>query len=110
MDLGNGGKEHQVKALPVSGASGGIPDDGGGDSNDERSKSSEGCSSDIGSLDEHIVDPFALLEMWENIDHVDNKVDTVNARVGALNSKLDLVLKPIFEVQDVTPSLQEREQ
>lgn len=54
-------------------------DDGGDESDDERSKSSKESSSSIGSWDENIADPFALLEIHEKIKNVDAKVDTVNA-------------------------------
>lgn len=81
-----------------------------GGSDDGDGELVEGSSSDTGSSEELIVDPFSLMEMWDKVESVDAKVDIVNAQFGMLHSKTDLVLQSIFEIKAATPSLQIREQ
>lgn len=105
MDMGGDGNNDQPKAPTAGGASGGNPCDSGDDSDDETCKSGEESGSDTGSSDELIVDPFVLQEMHEKIDHVDAKVKNVNAQVRAMESKLDLILRSIYDVKSSNPSI-----
>ncbi|CAI9296547.1 unnamed protein product [Lactuca saligna] len=68
---------------------------------DHKSKTS---TSDTGSSDENIVDPFALLELRDNVAIAYSEVGKVTQQVAGLKSKLDLVLKSMSEIKDVTPS------
>lgn len=48
--------------------------------------------------------------MREKVDSVDAKVEIVNAQVGAMDSKLDFIIKSIFDVTYASPSIQNQEQ
>ncbi|CAI9290524.1 unnamed protein product [Lactuca saligna] len=99
MDLGEGGEDNQEKSSTVGSVSGASPDNDCDDSNNEQNKLRENFGSDIGSLDENNVVPFMLLKMRDKIERVDNKVESANVQVGAMNSKLDLIIKSIFGCQ-----------
>lgn len=60
-------------------------------------RNSESSSSNIGSLDETIVDPFTLLELQDNVEKVNSKVDTITYNVSLLDSKLYIVMKSLFQ-------------
>lgn len=55
------------------------------------------------SSDENMVDPFALLELRDNVEKLDSKVDIVSSKVASLNSKLDLVIKLLSKNKAVAP-------
>lgn len=97
MDLGGGEEGDHKKPNPTG------DDDGGNDNDNDRSQLSEESSLDTGSLNENIEEPLALLDMCNRVEKVDAKIDYVNAQVGSLNLKLDLVLKIYFQSQDCHP-------
>ncbi|CAI9261638.1 unnamed protein product [Lactuca saligna] len=84
------------------------------DANDNDTNSE--CSTlDIGYLDENFADPFALLELRDSIVSSASKVDSpdkqvanldsiIYQKVTSLNSKLELILKYLFEIKYVAPS------
>lgn len=78
------------------------------DDNDDEINSAEQSSSDTGSSNENIAEPFTLLEMCDQIFRVDSKIENVNAQVEALDWKLDHFLKYISKVKTIIPSIQER--
>lgn len=59
--------------------------------------------SDTGSSHEQVVDPFALLELYDNVDKVNSKVNNVNTKVKSLEFKIDLVTKSLSEIKSATP-------
>lgn len=67
---------------------------------DQDSKSS---TSDTGSSDENIVDPFALLKLWDNVATVNSRIDKVIKDVSGIESKLDLALKSLSEIKANAP-------
>lgn len=79
------------------------------DNSGDVKNSIEKSISDAGSSDENLADPFTQLDLCDQIVRVDSKINNVNTPVRALDMKLDKVMKSIFEVKTVTPSMQERE-
>lgn len=77
--------------------------------NDMDAEHKEDPSSDIGSSYELIGDHFSIHEMKEKVDEFDTKNECVNAKVGPLDTKMDLVLKSISKIKFATPSIQDRE-
>lgn len=78
-------------------------------------KKSESSTSDIGSSDENISNPFALLELWDNVAASVSKVDSLDKTIAQLDSKIDqkvtnleskleLIFKSLSEIKDVGPS------
>lgn len=75
---------------------------------------SKSSTSDIRSTIENIADPFALLELWLNTTSENSKFDKFDQKVVNLDTKLDhkfagvdskheLILKSLYEIQDVAP-------
>lgn len=73
---------------------------------DHKSKSS---TLDTRSSDENTTDPFALLELRDNVATENSTVDKVTQQVADLESKLVLVLKSLSEIKDSTSSKLHRE-
>ncbi|CAI9280982.1 unnamed protein product [Lactuca saligna] len=73
------------------------------ESNDDDDKKFEGSSSNTGSSDEQIADPFSILELRDSVDKFNSIVGTVNAKVGSLVSKIDLVIKSLSKIKVVVP-------
>ncbi|CAI9287945.1 unnamed protein product [Lactuca saligna] len=69
---------------------------------------SESSTLDTRSSDENIVELFALLELRDNFAIANSKVDKVIQQVAGLDTKLDLVIKSLFEIKAVVPSEHDR--
>ncbi|CAI9303866.1 unnamed protein product [Lactuca saligna] len=78
------------------------------DNDEDGDKRSESSSSDTRSSDEQVVYPFALLELQADAENFNSKVDNVNTYFESLDSKIDLVLKPLSEIKVATPLEHER--
>ncbi|CAI9299784.1 unnamed protein product [Lactuca saligna] len=78
-----------MKAPTNGGAGGGNIDV----SSDEPSTLGEGSNYDIGSSNENIVDPFALLEMQYQIECVDAKFTLLTLRIAEIKEPMLLALK-----------------
>ena len=59
---------------------------------------------DSTSFHQNIVDPFALLQLRDNVEKVNSKVKTVSSKTISLDSMLDLGIKPLSEIKVVAPS------
>ncbi|CAI9296819.1 unnamed protein product [Lactuca saligna] len=90
----NTNKKHLKLMFPVKDILVAVMDDDANYLDDDENSIGE-FNSDIVSFDDNIADPFALIEMSDQIFKFDSKVENVNAQVGALDSKFDQVLKSI---------------
>ncbi|CAI9267846.1 unnamed protein product [Lactuca saligna] len=64
--------------------------------------------SDTRSSHEQFVDPFALLELYGNVEEVNSKVDNVNTKVKSREFEIDLVIKSLSEIKSATLSKLDR--
>ncbi|CAI9285950.1 unnamed protein product [Lactuca saligna] len=80
----------------------------------EDEKKLESSTLDIGSSDKNIVDPLGFLKHRDNITATKSKVDNtdiklssldtkLNQKVTGLDSKLELILKSLSEIQAIAP-------
>ncbi|CAI9277347.1 unnamed protein product [Lactuca saligna] len=105
-----GDQENQVQGTLVDDSRPLEPNDDGNE-DDKKSKSS---TSDTGSSDENVADPFSMLEVRDRIVFSNSKVDKVDLKVIGLDMKLDqkvtnldsklkLMLKYLSEIQYAAP-------
>ena len=59
------------------------------DGDNEDHNKSKSSTSNTGSADDNIADPFFLLELWDNITSMNTKVDTLDQKVEVLGIKHD---------------------
>ncbi|CAI9271093.1 unnamed protein product [Lactuca saligna] len=106
-----GNQGNGVRVNPTDNPSPPEPQDDNGDADD---KKSESFTSNTGSSDENIADPFSLLELQDNFAAAVSKVDSLDKVVAHINSKadqkvtsfdskLELIIKSLFEIKDVGP-------